>query len=111
MLHETSNAAIRSIFRESHRLLAKGGFMLHSEARPLPGDPFNVFMQDWSTHNNAEPFLGTLQDLDVLKLVQDAGFGDQAFEMRVPSVWMPGAWDHDAKAGRRGSWYVAGGRK
>ena len=85
--------------------------MLHSEARPLPGDPFNVFMQDWSTHNNAEPFLGTLQDLDVLSLVQDAGFGDQAFEMRVPSVWMPGAWDHDAKAGRRGSWYVAGGRK
>jgi len=111
MLHETSNAAIRSIFRESHRLLANGGFMLHSEARPLPGDPFNVFMQDWSTHNNAEPFLGTLQDLDVLKLVQDAGFGDRAFEMRVPSVWMPGAWDHDAKAGRRGSWYVAGGRK
>jgi len=111
MLHETSNAAIRAIFRESHRLLAKGGFMLHVEARPMPGDPFNVFMQDWSTHNNGEPFLGTLQDLDVVQLVRDAGFGASAFEQRVPSVWMPVAWDHDAKSGRRGSWWIAGGRK
>ena len=111
MLHETSNAAIRAIFRESHRLLSPGGFMLHSEARPLPGEPFNTFMQDWATHNNAEPFLGTLVDLDVLQLVRDAGFGDRAFEMRVPSAWMPGAWDHDAKSGRRGSWWVAAGRR
>jgi ubiquinone/menaquinone biosynthesis C-methylase UbiE len=75
-LHETSSKAIRNIMAESRRLLRPGGMALHLEVPPFDDkDPFDQYLADWDTHYNAEPFVGTLHDIDLRKLMQDAGFG------------------------------------
>ena len=44
-------------------------------------------MAEWMAHYNNEPFLGTLQDLDLLKMARDAGFShNRVFETRISSV-------------------------
>lgn len=84
LLHETSNQSLRRIFRESHRLLAKGGIMVHVDSLPYAElSPWNQFVPDWDTHYNAEPFMGTLHDLDLRKLAVEAGFkNENVFEHR-----------------------------
>jgi SAM-dependent methyltransferase len=75
-LHETSSKAIRNIMAECRRLLRPGGMALHLEVPPFDDkDPFDQYLTDWDTHYNAEPFVGTLHDVDLRKLMQDAGFG------------------------------------
>ena len=76
MLHETSHRAIYNIMKECHRLLSPGGMVVHVEA-PVRNDeiePFDAFMHDWATHYNAEPFWGTLHDMDLDEPVLQAGF-------------------------------------
>lgn len=76
LLHETSRQAIYNIMKESHRLLSPGGMVLHVEA-PVHNDalePYDAFMHDWATHYNAEPFWGTLHDMDLEEPALQAGF-------------------------------------
>ena len=75
LFHETSHRALRNIFKESHRLLAPGGVMVHVDSLPHKDLPhWDQFVVDWDTHYNAEPFMGTLHDLDLVAIARDAGF-------------------------------------
>ena len=87
MMHETSTKALANIFAESRRLLRPGGIMLHADGVASSSDPFDKYMAEWMAHYNNEPFLGTLQDLDLLKMARDAGFShNRVFETRISSV-------------------------
>jgi len=89
LVHETSNAAIRNILRECHRLLSAGGLMVHAETPPYRNlDAFDAFMLDWDTRNNNEPFWGRAHELDLPALIEQAGFDREAyFEAMAPSAF------------------------
>ncbi len=75
VLHETASQAIRNIMAECHRVLNKGGAMVHAEQPQFAGmDVFKAFTHDWDTYNNNEPFWGTVHDLDLEDLAVGAGF-------------------------------------
>lgn len=75
MTHETSNKALRAIFRESHRILARGGVMMHGGGLQYHEvEPYEQFVTGWDTHYNAEPFIDALHDLDLQTLIIEAGF-------------------------------------
>ena len=73
MLHETSAKALPQILRESKRLLAPGGHMLHLDI-PRGGDHFEQFMYEWETYNNNENFAGYMTEVDLPALAETAGF-------------------------------------
>ena len=78
LFHETSHRALRNIFKESYRLLAPGGVVVHVDSLPHADlSPWDQFVVDWDTHYNAEPFMGTLHDLDLVAIARDAGFAPQ----------------------------------
>ncbi len=75
VMHELSTSGIKNIMKEVHRVLKPGGLMVHLEQPQYEGmDPYEQFMRDWDTFNNAEPFWGTLHDLDLEQVGVDAGF-------------------------------------
>jgi 2-polyprenyl-3-methyl-5-hydroxy-6-metoxy-1,4-benzoquinol methylase len=87
MLHETSYRAVYNIMKECRRLLRPGGLVVHVEApvRNAEITAFDAFMHDWATHYNAEPFWGTLHDMDLEKPARDAGFAaDEVFIAYTP---------------------------
>lgn len=88
MLHETSRTALPKIFAETYRLLKPGGMALHFDIGPVPGiDHFKDFAGEWEVHNNNEAFLATLRELDVPKMMADAGFGSDGVEIiRAPGL-------------------------
>jgi len=84
LAHETSTKAIRLIMAEVSRLLAAGGVTVHSDPQMGRGlTPHDSFMHDWDTHNNNEPFWGTLHDIGVADLMTGAGFAPDS----VHDVW------------------------
>lgn len=89
LLHETSEKAIHNIVRECHRLLKKGGMMIHAETPPYAGmDPFDAFMLDWDTRNNNEPFWARSHEIDLKALSTHGGFDpDNQFEGLIPSAF------------------------
>lgn len=88
-LHETSSKAMRNIMKECRRLLREGGMALHLEVPPFEDkDPFDQYLTDWDTHYNAEPFVGTLHDTDLRKLMTDAGFGHNEIIMDMVPVYV-----------------------
>ena len=118
LLHETSEKAIHNIMRECHRLLGKGGLMLHAETPPYKGlDAFDAFMLDWDTRNNNEPFWARAHEIDLKKLAHYGGFDPRkVIETLIPSAFQV------AKAKRShvfqggdfgggGFWFVYGCRK
>ena len=97
LLHETSSRALRNIVRESYRLLAPGGLMIHQEVPQYHGlDPYQAFVLDWDTHNNNEPFWGTLRDSDLTAIAREAGFAEE----RVLETMIPSAAQVKARTGR-----------
>jgi SAM-dependent methyltransferase len=75
LLHETSGKAMPKIFKECHRLLKPGGYMIHADLPPFDlMDPFTQFILDNETYFNNEPFWGAMRDLDQIQLSVDAGF-------------------------------------
>jgi ubiquinone/menaquinone biosynthesis C-methylase UbiE len=75
LLHETSGKAMPRIFKESHRLLRPGGYMIHADLPPFDKmDPFTQFILDNETWYNNEPFWGAMRELDQIQLAKDAGF-------------------------------------
>lgn len=88
LLHETSERAIHNVIRECHRLLRKGGLMIHAETPPYKGmDPFDAFMLDWDTRNNNEPYWCRSHEIDLAKLSAYGGFDPaRKFEVLAPSA-------------------------
>jgi SAM-dependent methyltransferase len=116
LLHEMPVFAIRNVLRESYRLLAPGGMMIHVEA-PLycHMDAYRAFLFDWETANNNEPFWSGMRDLDLKTEIIQAGFSpEQVREEFVPN----GAWkarytsdSQTADLSNRGSWLIFTGTK
>lgn len=78
-MHELSRAGIRAIVGEMHRVLRPGGVMINVEQPQYEGmSAYDQFMRDWDTFGNAEPFWGTLHDMDLEQLAVDAGFRREA---------------------------------
>ena len=73
LLHETSRRAIRAIHKECHRLLAPGGLMIHMD-NISPDQPFEKYYCDWMARFNNEPYMGALQDEDMVGICEQAGF-------------------------------------
>jgi ubiquinone/menaquinone biosynthesis C-methylase UbiE len=83
LLHETSREAIGNIFRESFRLLATGGRVLHADLpdiRFLP-DLFQQVSVDQDHYDNNEPLWAGYYDLDLRALLQAAGFPPATIEL------------------------------
>ena len=75
LLHETSGKAMPNVFRECHRLLAPGGYMIHADLPPFDlMDPFTQFILDNETYFNNEPFWGAMREMDQIALARQAGF-------------------------------------
>ena len=113
LMHETSNRALRNIFRESHRLLRPGGVMLHLDG-PQYHDmaPIDQFTPDWDVHYNNEPFITTLHQLDLPEVVEKAGFErDKIFEDFAPSQTVKSPPDGYVGNRRIGNWYLVGAQK
>ena len=84
-LHETARKAVHNIVKECYRLLAPGGIMVHVEQPPFAWakSPFDQMTRDWDTHNNNEPFWGTLHDSSPATWLTEAGYDREM----VRSVW------------------------
>lgn len=78
MIHETSTKAIRNIMKEGRRLLKPGGVMVHLEMLPFSKKtPLQQYLTDWDSVNNHEPFIGKMNDLDMLGILEEAGFDEE----------------------------------
>ena len=111
LLHETSSKALRNILKESYRLLAPGGMMIHQEVPQYHGmDPYDAFILDWDTYNNNEPFWGTLRDSDLNALAVQAGFAtEKIIETMIPSAIQVKARTHRFQGGDfggGGQWFI-----
>ncbi len=73
LLHETSRQAIRAIHKECYRLLAPGGLMIHMD-NIVPDKPFEKYYCDWMARYNNEPYMGALQEEDMVGICEQAGF-------------------------------------
>ena len=89
LLHETSEKAIHNIVRECHRLLKRGGMMVHAETPPYKDlDAFDAFMLDWDTRNNNEPYWARSHEIDLQALSKSGGFDpEREFETLIPSAF------------------------
>ena len=75
-MHEMSKETVQSMMRESHRLLSKGGIVLHQDI-PLRNSELDSYQQadyQWDQDYNNEPFWDVYADLDVVSLMMEAGF-------------------------------------
>lgn len=77
LMHECPLPTIRLIFRESHRLLAPGGIMLHGDAPPADDVPYDQWLMGWNAHNNNEPFSPASREFDFEREAVAAGFRPQ----------------------------------
>jgi SAM-dependent methyltransferase len=117
LIHETSHAAVRRIVRESRRLLAPGGIVLHVETPPFRAlPPFEAFMLDWDARNNNEPYWSASHELDPRALAAAAGFDPElAFEDYQPSAFAVAEAERTnlfqcGDFGGSGRWYLWGMR-
>jgi SAM-dependent methyltransferase len=84
LMHETSRAAIRNIYKEAHRLLAPGGVMAHLDG-VTPHNAYEKYYAEWMAHYNNEPYLGTVQDEDFDDICTKAGFESYAVDFIPPN--------------------------
>lgn len=118
LLHETSEKAIHNIMHECYRLLRKGGLMVHAETPQYKGmTPFDAFMLDWDAQNNNEPFWSRSHEIDLNRLVEDAGFdSSHGFEQMIPSCYSMSEADRSlvfqgGDFGGGGLWFIFGATK
>ena len=87
ILHETSNRAIRNIYRECRRLLRPGGVMVHCESQQyFAKTPFDAQWHRWGAHFNAEPFMETMHEMELKDLAVECGFAPEKSFPQVPML-------------------------
>jgi ubiquinone/menaquinone biosynthesis C-methylase UbiE len=121
VLHETSAKGMRALFRESYRLLRKGGVMCHVDI-PSRHEHLSLWDQmrcDFESHYNNEPFMTTLARTDWHKVAVDAGFAPEqvavGYRRGVPML-KPDRADfytegHPEGRTMLGSWYACSAMK
>ena len=118
-LHETSVKAMPKIMKESHRVLAPGGIVLHVE-QPQYSDDMPLYdqaMRDWDAFYNNEPFWTKMHELDLDQWMVDAGFSeDELIHGGVAAVvdaelFPEHANDDVEDFGRKAAWHIHGGQK
>ena len=113
-LHETSNKAIRNIFKETYRLAKPGAPVLHLEQPQFAGlAPFEQFMRDWDAFYNNEPYWTGMHELDIEALNAEVGFdrakmftakADAVVDEAIFGKANPDVEDY----GRKASWHLFG---
>ena len=79
-LHELSVKDIKSFFGEAYRVLRPGGLLIKMELPPNDElSPYDQFYLDWDCYYNNEPFYRAYRDQSPISLVDEAGFGRQAY--------------------------------
>ena len=80
-LHETSNKSLHQIVAEIYRMLKPGGLTLHIEQPQYTEDMdlYEQFIRDWDAYYNNEPFWSKMHDIDVKKLMIQAGCSENSF--------------------------------
>ena len=118
LIHETSSKAFRNIMNECQRLLAPGGWVIHSETPPYKDmDPYDAFMLDWDTYNNNELFWGASHEIDPMAVAEEFGFKEESvFEAMAPSAFEAADADRThvfqgGDFGGGGTWYLYGMQK
>lgn len=115
-LHETSMKALPRIMRETRRLIAPGGLVLHIEQpRYAPDMPlFEQAMRDWDAFYNNEPFWTKLHEIDLDECMIEAGFKPEellhggVFAV-VDTSEFPSAEEDDVEDfGRKPAWAITG---
>ncbi|MFV3126665.1 class I SAM-dependent methyltransferase [Niveispirillum sp. KHB5.9] len=118
-LHETSYGSMQRIFKETHRLLAPGGIVLHVE-QPQYGPDMPLFeqaMRDWDAFYNAEPFWTKMHEADLDTWMVQAGFARESLihagvtGVVDRTVFPDAAEDTGEDYGRKAAWHVVGARK
>ncbi|QGN55861.1 class I SAM-dependent methyltransferase [Novosphingobium sp. Gsoil 351] len=76
--HECPVPVIKGLFKEAHRLLARGGITLHDGGTPAH-DPFESHMTSWFGNNANEPFSAQFRMLDYKAALVEAGFAEESY--------------------------------
>lgn len=117
LVHETSKTAFANVMRECHRLLAPGGWVLHSETPPYKDmSEFDRFLMDWDTYYNNEPFWGHSHEIEASELAAAHGFDEASvLEAMAPSAFEMGENRTEVLQcgdfGGAGIWYLYGMQK
>jgi ubiquinone/menaquinone biosynthesis C-methylase UbiE len=119
--HELPVKVTKSIIKECHRLLSKGGYMAHMELPPRKAvDPYLNFYWDWDTLNNNEPSYSAFRASDPTEINVGAGFGrKESFELTIPNratfgdANYPKFLSGETPSPRhgQGGWFIFGARK
>lgn len=117
-LHETSYKALKRIMRETRRLIAPGGLVLHIEqptySKEMP--LFEQAMRDWDAFYNNEPFWTKLHEISLDEYMVEAGFkADELIHGKVTAVvdqdLFPSSEDDEVEDfGRKPAWEITGAR-
>lgn len=118
-LHETSVKAMPKIMKESHRLLAPGGIVMHVEQPQYDPDMplYEQAIRDWDAFYNNEPFWTKLHELDLDQWMVDAGFKrEELLHGGVAAVvdtelFPEHGRDEVEDYGRKAAWHIIGGEK
>ncbi|MGJ8563010.1 MAG: class I SAM-dependent methyltransferase [Alphaproteobacteria bacterium] len=118
-LHETSVKSMPIIMKETHRLLAPGGLVMHVEQPQYdPEMPlYEQAIRDWDAFYNNEPFWTKLHELDLDQWMVDAGFSrDELVRGGVAAVvdtaLFPEHGNDDVEDyGRKAAWHIIGAQK
>lgn len=117
VLHETSNQAMKKIFKECHRILRPGGLMVHLEVPVRADETPDVVAEvrgDYEARYNNEPFWKGIAAYDVDGLARNVGFVEVAADFQdAVTKASPDAepgFGQPNKGGYR-SWYMVSGKK
>jgi ubiquinone/menaquinone biosynthesis C-methylase UbiE len=98
--HEAPVHVINDLFKEGHRILAKGGLYLTDggykrDVQP----PEKQLLGDWFTNNVNEPFASGLSRIDYAKSFEKAGFNPDGFFISGsrPAAYMSSMFDDKKK--------------
>lgn len=114
LLHETSSSALPKIISECHRILKKGGLMLHCDAPQFDAlTPYQASLRDWDATCNNEPFMLTVYAMSLRDLYMRCGFpGDTYIQRFIPGHYIQAQQiDPNATPGFSDSYFVTGARK